>query len=530
MSTTMSTALVTGITIAIAIYGSLHLLLHATQDAREPPPVPTSIPFISSMIGLSKKKSKYYTELRDKHNLPIYTIRLPGARLYVVNSISLIPSVQRQYKVFAFPPLEAKLAMSVCGSSKTANDILNTNSNGDEGFWGYSITHYKRIHAPLSPGPGLDAMNRVMAQKVAASLDRLKTSKVVKLFDFIRHEITLATTDSVYGPQNPFQDPAIIDAFWKFQLGIMILLMELFPSILARESLEAREFMAKRFLQYFKEGGHNKGSALIKARYDHSVEHKVPVEDIARFEVGGAIGILTNTSPASFWLVYHLYSNSVVLEDCRQELAHVISDETTTTEDGEEVKVRTIDMSQVKASCPVMLSTLQEVLRLHTIGISTRLVMEDHMLDNKFLLKKGGTVMIPGPVQHTSTSAWGPDVEEFNHRRFLPKEKRHNPIAFRGFGGGTTLCPGRHFASTEILAFTAMLILRFEIAPVDGKWKHLTTYKAGLWEVTPVPDDDIEVNISPRAGVDTNVRWRILVTDSDKAMPLSAEDVESTKL
>jgi len=310
----------------------------------------------------------------------------------------------------------------------------------------------------------------------------------------------------------------------KYQTGIMILLMGLFPSILARESVNARELMARAFTKYFSEGHHKRGSALVQTRYEHSTEHKIPIEDIARFEVGGAIGILTNTSPAAFWMVYQLYSHPIALEDCRLELASIIFDEDITTDDGELVKVRTLDMSQVKVSCPILLSTLQEVLRLHTIGISTRLVMEDHLLDNKYLLKKGGTVMIPGPVQHTSQSAWGPDFQEFDHRRFLPGTKRHNPIAFRGFGGGTTLCPGRHFASTEILAFTAMLVLRFDVTPLDGKWTRLTTDKAGMWETTPVPDNDIQVKVTPRDKADAS-RWRILVSDSDKAMKLSAEDM-----
>jgi len=449
--------------------------------------------------------------------------------------------VQRQFKTLAFPPLEAKLAMRICGSSKIANDILGTNVNGDEGFWGYSITFYKTIHTPLSPGPELDAMNRVMAQKVMASIDRLE-DKVVNFLDFIKHEITLATTDSVYGPQNPFKDPAIVESFWlvarlrakifisltslrKFAPGIMIFIMDVFPSLLARESFQAREFMTKAFTQYFKNGGHNEGSALIRTRYEHSTEHKIPVEDIARFEVGGAIAILVNTSPASFWMAYHLYSDPAALEDCRRELSSIIIDESISTEDGKTMNVRTLDLSQVKTSCPILLSAMQETLRLHTVGISTRMVMEDHMLDNKYLLKKGSTVLIPGPVQHTSSSAWGPNVSDFNHRRFLPNEKRHQPVAFRGFGGGTTLCPGRHFASTEILAFTALLILRFDITPVDGKWLCPTTNNAGLWETVPMPDHDIRVKISARAGQDRSAKWRVLVSDSDKAMPLSAEDL-----
>jgi hypothetical protein len=89
-----------------------------------------------------------------------------------------------------------------------------TNVNGDEGHWGYSVTFYKMIHTPLAPGPELDAMNRVMAQRVTASIDALQAPKTTPLFEFVRKEITLATTDSVYGPKNPFKDPAISEAFW----------------------------------------------------------------------------------------------------------------------------------------------------------------------------------------------------------------------------------------------------------------------------------------------------------------------------
>ncbi|KAF2868593.1 putative 25-hydroxycholesterol 7-alpha-hydroxylase [Massariosphaeria phaeospora] len=482
------------------------------------------------MVGLTRKKSKYYVQLRNKYpDLPIYTLRLPGARLYIINSATLIPAVQRHFKELAFPPLEVKFASNICGSSKAANEILTRNVNGEEGDWGYSMTFYKAIHTPLAPGPGLDAMNRIMAERVVASIDGMKDRKRAKLFNFVKHEITLATTESVYGPQNPFRDRAVEESFWKFQPGIMILLMNLFPSVLAKESLEARELLVAAFNQYLKNDGPSQGSALMKARYDHSMEHKIPMDDIARFEVGNTIGILTNTAPAAFWMAYHLYSDAAVLRDCRDELAHVVSDQETTTPHGQPVTVRTIDLARVKTSCPLLLSTLQEVLRVHSVGISTRLVMQDHVLAGQYLLKKGNTVMIPGPVQHTNAGTWGPDVHRFDHRRFLPKTKRHNAVAFRGFGGGTTLCPGRHFASTEILAFTALMILRFDVAPVDGaQWTCPTTAKAEMWEVTPMPDEDIDVEIRSRAGGEEEgekrVKWRVVVTDSDKAMPLAAED------
>jgi cytochrome P450 len=160
----------------------------------------------------------------------------------------------------------------------------------------------------------------------------------------------------------------------------MGLLMGFLPSLVVRDSFQAREFIAGRFLKYFQNNSHEEGSALIKARYQHSVDHNVPLDDIARFETAGAIGILTNTSPACFWLVYHLYSDPVALEDCRQEVKRILSENVSTSKDGKETKTYTLDLSQVKTSCPMMLSSLQESLRLHSVGISTRLVMEDHML------------------------------------------------------------------------------------------------------------------------------------------------------
>lgn len=35
------------------------------------------------------------------------------------------------------------------------------------------------------------------------------------LVEWIRKEISRATTDAVFGPQNPYRDPALLDAFWS---------------------------------------------------------------------------------------------------------------------------------------------------------------------------------------------------------------------------------------------------------------------------------------------------------------------------
>ena len=156
--------------------------------------------------------------IRSKHSLPIYALPMLTSKLYVVNSIDLVSSVQRLPKILAFPPIEAKYAMNICASSKEGNEIIANNLNGEDGDWGYSHDAYTSMHSALAPGSGLDGMNRVMIQNIACSLDGLIPCKSqvmeIKLGEWSRHEITMATTNAVYGRCNPFKDARVEKAFW----------------------------------------------------------------------------------------------------------------------------------------------------------------------------------------------------------------------------------------------------------------------------------------------------------------------------
>ena len=143
---------------------------------------------------------------------------MPGQKIYVVTTLDLIQKIQKLPKVLAFPPIEAKFATQVCGSSKEAHRILMKNVNGDEGDWGLSMESYEAMRAALKPGGGLDEMNRLMIQSIAESLEALAPGpgRTVKLplSHWLRDRVTAATTTSVYGLQNPFQDKDVADAFW----------------------------------------------------------------------------------------------------------------------------------------------------------------------------------------------------------------------------------------------------------------------------------------------------------------------------
>jgi len=305
----------------------------------------------------------------------------------------------------------------------------------------------------------------------------------------------------------------------KFEPGIITLLLDFYPNIFARESVRARKDIVDAFEDYFDSRGYEQGSAFVQAHHQHKIDQGVRGRDIASFEIGGIIAIMSNTVPAAFWVLYHAISDAAVLAECRQQIIACCR------VDG---NICTLDISEVKTSCPILLSILKESLRFHGIGTSVRAVTEDHLLNGKHLLKKGSVVMIPGPIQHSSKLAYGESVDEFQHKRFVrsPGRKLPNPTAFRGFGGGSTLCPGRHFATTEVLAFVALMLVRFEIEPANGEWECPKTDNAGMQGGIGPPDNDIEVRITPTTSELAGKEWNLIFSGSSRALELSMEDAQ----
>lgn len=260
--------------------------------------------------------------------------------------------------------------------------------------------------------------------------------------------------------------------------------------------------LAERFERYFREDSHLRGSESLLARTKHGVATGLPAADRARGEVGACMALHNNTVPGAFWLLYHIFSDPTVLQECRKELEQSALNHSGDLAD---------EINSIISSCPILLSTMHEVFRYRAIGtVTVRQVLEDHDLNATYLLKRGSLVLIPNTVQHFNTAVWGPDAEAFNHRRFLEatnakgtnSARRYGPASLRAFGGGPLLCPGRHFAIGEILAFAAMMVLQYDIRPVNGRrWNDLkveNSFGLGVAKVFLLPENDIEVQITPK--------------------------------
>lgn len=286
--------------------------------------------------------------------------------------------------------------------------------------------------------------------------------------------------------------------------------------------------MAKAFEQYFRNEGHKSGSLLAKNRYEVAARNGVSLEDTAKYEVGGALAVVFNTAPTAFWNLFFIYSTPGLLDQVRTEIDAIV-----TMKSDHHGPIRSVDIKGLKEHCPLLISTFQETLRYISIGTSVRQVMEDTVLNGQWLLKKDSMIQMPSRIIHKDSSMWGTDVDEFNPRRFLKDteahrsgsgtKKRPHAAAVRTFGGGTTLCPGRHFAMNEILALTAMFVLRYDMVPVAGTWSIPSTQNSGIANSVMEPDTDVEVEVSLRKGFEEG-RFACGLKDSDVILAVTEED------
>ena len=276
---------------------------------------------------------------------------------------------------------------------------------------------------------------------------------------------------------------------------------------------QGRECVFHAFQNYYTSRGHEKCSSLAQARYDAAENNGTPLEDIAKFELSGLFGMLINTVPCTFWAILDLFSNPQILHEVRDEISRKIV--SSSKDDG--TPVRYMNIGRMKEICVLLSSTFQETLRTRSTGSSIRRVKEDFLLADRYFLRKNSMLQMPFAIIHGNEHLWGESAKEYNPRRFIKsgkpskgqKQATIKPGVFRGFGGGTTLCPGRHFASTEIIHVVAMLAMRCEIRPVTaegwGKPRQVTNH--GASSVLP-PEKDVKVKIIRRQGFE-NCGWRL---------------------
>lgn len=166
---------------------------------------------------------------RDRYNYPIYTLRIPFARMYVVNATELIPTLQKHWRTISFTPVMASSGPGAMGMSKEADELLHRDMTSDAS----PVAALSRaINRALAPGDRLDRLNGRAVEVMLEHMGRLRPGSektprqgesvvvregegaVIDFWAWANHVSLQATTEAVYGRGNPFREEAFENA-WK---------------------------------------------------------------------------------------------------------------------------------------------------------------------------------------------------------------------------------------------------------------------------------------------------------------------------
>jgi cytochrome P450 len=471
-------------------------LFSVKYDPREPPIITHPIPLVGHVIGMFRHGASYFDFIKynlsssapkgqnsnrrysKEHNYPIYTLPTLTGRTYIITSPHLAGLIQRSSKSTSFYSAILEVTKRLCALDERSMNIIWTNVNRDQSDFGLMPESHDMIASVLGPGPQLNDITKLQLEVFTETLRKLSpvAAEEIDLLEWLREQFTLANARTIYGPENLFlMHPELIKDFWIFEQGMFGLLADLLPWIFARKVYLARKRILAGLVEYIEKERYKKSSTIIQQRVAINLKHGITPEMAGHCELIMLFAIVGNAIPTSFWLLANIYSRPELLVEVRKEIEKAV----TTPNDGGGVERRIIHVDMLKSVAPVLTSCFRETMRMVANLTSVRWILEDTMIADKYLLKKDSMVQVASGVIHMDEEVWGQDAGEFNPRRFIsenamektataPLPKNVPSAAFRAFGGGSVICPGRHFAQSEIVGFVAAVVMGFDLENPGG--------------------------------------------------------------
>lgn len=132
--------------------------------------------------------------------------------MYIVNATELVPALQKQWRTVSFAAIAAG-AGNMVGMSKEAVKIMHKDLTSEHGF---SVSWPKYIAPVMSPGKDLDELSRKAIEIFLEELGNLRAQGTVRagLWGWTNRIMDKSTTEAVWGPENPYRDPVVAQA-WK---------------------------------------------------------------------------------------------------------------------------------------------------------------------------------------------------------------------------------------------------------------------------------------------------------------------------
>jgi hypothetical protein len=276
---------------------------------------------------------------------------------------------------------------------------------------------------------------------------------------FLESTMTLPITQMLFGssliaiqPDLPTHIQGFVDGLWK--------LVYQYPKWanpdIARDH-EASMCALEDFVDVQLAGGAQDASWLVKTLIQGQLQGQLARRSNAAFLSVIYLAAFANVHASTYWLICYILFDPNLKAAIMEEFAPAFKD-------------GVIDVAYIIDSCPLLDSAFRETLRLHITSNTVRYIEAPTRVQDK-ILEPGNQLMIPLRQLGHADEIWGAGHEGFDPARFVRDKSLASHTAYRPFGGGAWLCPGKKFAARQILTTVSYILHTYEIdlPSVEGK-------------------------------------------------------------
>ncbi|KAG8834044.1 hypothetical protein FRC17_009682 [Serendipita sp. 399] len=488
----------TNIPLVITGFAVIVASVAATQYGKrmrpnEPPLLPGGVPIFGHALAFGKNPSKVFEAASQwsTDSQPI-SVSLMGHRVYIVLKPQDRQAAWKEKAVNFDEVMEWGLKTIFGFSQDGVSKMHLDDSKGTGSMYTSAHTYYRDN---MSPGEKLNLMTTSFLhwmnediQGVARELEAAPGGELkVNLADWIRLRLGIPSTNAFLGPEVMKLDPAMLDRMVKMDNDFLRLSSGL-PKWMHKDAHDNVQNMIDTIAKGFRRDS----SALpfITDRMDQMADRDISAHDqaAATFTIWQALQ--ANAIPTAFWIVYGLLYHPEDRIKLEKEVSPAFDESN-----------RLVNLDHLVRNSPFLNSVYWESLRYSAGSASVRKLTEDVIIGGRTLYKDS-MMMLPTRPPHFRPEVFGDDCNEWVADRFVRDgtagKKNPGVRAVVPFGGGYTMCPGRHFATNEIFSFVTTLFRNFDITFCDPSHQEVRP-KTEFPTLTGLPPDgDVFVTIRLR--------------------------------
>ncbi|KAF9646730.1 cytochrome P450 [Thelephora ganbajun] len=454
----------TGLAVLTIILQSFYEKRKRVSESRAPM-VSHPIPWVGSALEIGRNPDTFFNRAQRKHG-NVFAVKAFGRDITYVVSPPLISEIYRNPQ------------------SLIESDLL-------------SKVLRPTLHRHLSPtglGPTIKSYTTAVWNLLERESSRF-AGVSTPLRDFVLPALYQSSAYAFFGRSCPVLES--YQAFNDFDTDFHLSLADV-PRIFLRKSTEGLATMNRLFEKYF-DGPHEGASEYVLESERVIRDQGYDSKAVGAYFVCFFFALMTNTPNLGYWMIVL----NLKREEGIRSLVDEIDEAVTSWKHqnpGQEIEDHLYELVST-AELPLLTSTIQETLRYVTSAMSVRRVTEPVELGG-YRFDKGDEIACMTRSVHLDEEIHE-NALEYNPRRYMDQKrfsKNGKIVANHSmpWGGGVSMCAGRHFATRALKSFMVSLLIRYTLE-VDSKSSERPTFmleRVGTGALHP--RGDLRVIFHPR--------------------------------